>query len=68
MAITYFFRNMTLPGLPARNPHPRTTDDHFAIEIAERENTKFSKAEIEEIIAQSGTVKVFEKERIVKFL
>ena len=68
MAITYFFRNMTLPGLPARNPHPRTTDDHFAIEIAENENTKFSKEQIETMIAASGTVKVFDKERIVKFL
>lgn len=68
MAITYFFRNMTLPGLPARNPHPRTTDDHFAIEIAEKENTNFSKEQIEEMVADSGTVAVFEKERIVKFL
>ena len=68
MVITYFFRNMTLPGLPARNPHPRTTDDHFAIEIAEKENTNFSKEQIEGLIAESGTVAVFEKERIVKFL
>ena len=59
---------MTLPGLPARNPHPRTTDDHFAIEIAQNENAKFSKEQIEVMIAESGTVKVFEKERIVKFL
>lgn len=68
MVITYFFRNMTLPGLPARNPHPRTTDDHFAIEVCKVENSDFTTEQIHELIAASGTVKVFEKERIVKFL
>ena len=29
MAITYLIRNKTLPGMPARNPDPRTTDDKF---------------------------------------
>src|SRR5690606_34922500 len=29
MAIVYFLRNWTLPGIPARNPDPRTTDDKF---------------------------------------
>ncbi len=28
-ALTYFLRNKTLPGMPARNPDPRTTDDRF---------------------------------------
>ncbi|HBH06277.1 MAG TPA: DUF3341 domain-containing protein [Flavobacteriales bacterium] len=68
MAITYLFRNMTLPGLPARNPHPRTTDDHFAIEISEKENTKFSKDDLWKTIDASGVVKVFEKDRITKFI
>lgn len=68
MALTFFMRNMTFPGLPARNPHPRTTDDHFAIEISEAENSKFSKDEIWEKIDNSGVVKVFEKQRITKFL
>ncbi len=68
MALTFFFRNMTFPGLPARNPHPRTTDDHFAIEISEKENEKFTKEELWEKINNAGVVKVFEKERITKFL
>lgn len=33
MIWTFFFRNKTLPGMPARNPDPRTTDDMFAMEI-----------------------------------
>lgn len=33
MSITYFLRNKTLPGMAARNPDPRTTDDKFVMEI-----------------------------------
>jgi hypothetical protein len=33
MAITYFLRNKTLPGIKAQNPDPRTTDDKFLMEI-----------------------------------
>ena len=33
MAITYLIRNWTFPGVKREIPHPRTTDDHFAIEI-----------------------------------
>ena len=33
MAITYFLRNKTLPGIKAQNPDPRTTDDKFVMEI-----------------------------------
>ena len=33
MAITYLLRNGTLPGMPATNPDPRTTDDKFVMEI-----------------------------------
>ena len=39
MAITYLLRNRTLPGMPSRNPDPRTTDDKFIIEIKSSENT-----------------------------
>ena len=38
MAITYLLRNRTLPGMPSRNPDPRTTDDKFIIEIKSSEN------------------------------
>jgi hypothetical protein len=59
---------MTLPGLPARNPHPRTTDDHFAIEICEKENKGFTKDEIHTLLKESGVVEIFEKDRITKFI
>ncbi|MCB0762721.1 MAG: DUF3341 domain-containing protein [Flavobacteriales bacterium] len=38
MAITYLIRNKTLPGMPACNPDPRTTDDKFVLEIASSQN------------------------------
>ena len=38
MCITYFLRNGTLPGMPASNPDPRTTDDKFIIEITTDQN------------------------------
>ena len=38
MALTYLLRNGTLPGMPASNPDPRTTDDKFVMEILTEEN------------------------------
>ena len=38
MAITYLIRNRTLPGMPAVNPDPRTTDDKFVLEIDSHDN------------------------------
>ena len=39
MAITYLLRNGTLPGMPASNPDPRTTDDKFVVEITTNNNS-----------------------------
>lgn len=39
MALTYLFRNKTLPGMPASNPDPRTTDDKFVMEISTEDNS-----------------------------
>jgi len=61
MAITYFLRNWTLPGVKARNPHPRTTDDHFAVEIHPGHNTNFSVEELEGFLKETGAVEIFEK-------
>lgn len=38
MALTYLIRNRTLPGMPATNPDPRTTDDKFVLEIDTEHN------------------------------
>ncbi|RMG79483.1 MAG: DUF3341 domain-containing protein [Bacteroidetes bacterium] len=61
MALTYFLLNWTLPGIKARNPHPRTTDDHFAIEVIPAQNHGISEEEIKNILQSTNPVEVFEK-------
>lgn len=61
MALTYLLRNWTLPGVSARNPHPKTTDDHFAMEIDPANNAKFGTDEIKKMLKETGAVEVFEK-------
>ena len=62
MAITYLLRNKTLPGLPAQNPDPRTTDDKFVMEIRLSENTKFDAAELETMLKETGIIELDQKE------
>ena len=50
MVITYMLRNGTLPGMPASNPDPRTTDDHFLMEITTDQNHDVSAEELESMI------------------
>ena len=47
MVITYLLRNGTLPGMPATNPDPRTTDDKFVMEIVTDQNGQFSASDLE---------------------
>ena len=61
MAITYFLRNKTLPGMPARNPDPRTTDDKFVMEIRLSENNKFSSEDISVMVKGTGIIEIEEK-------
>jgi len=61
MALTYFLRNRILPGMPARNPDPRTTDDRFIVEIRVNENSKFSAEELSAMIKETGIVEIDEK-------
>lgn len=62
MAITYLLRNKTLPGMPAHNPDPRTTDDKFVMQINLEENTKFSSEELHQMLQESGIIEINEKE------
>ncbi len=62
MALTYFLRNKTLPGLPAQNPDPRTTDDRFVMEIRTSDNAKFSAEELETLLKETGIVELDQKE------
>lgn len=62
MAITYLLRNGTLPGMPATNPDPRTTDDKFVIEITDEENPGMSSQSMGEVFKSLGAIEVNEKQ------
>ncbi len=62
MSLTYLIRNKTLPGMPATNPDPRTTDDHFSMKILLSENTQFSSDEVEGMLNASGLVELNQKD------
>ena len=62
MAITYFLRNRTLPGMPAQNPDPRTTDDRFVMELRTSENSQFSAEELEAMLKETGIVELDQKD------
>jgi hypothetical protein len=61
MAITYFLVNKTIPGMPAENPDPRTTDDRFVMELRLSDNSKFSEKELEEMLMETGIVELDQK-------
>lgn len=65
MAIIYLLRNKTLPGMPADNPYPRTTDDRFVMEILLSENSQFSADEIHSKVKATDIVQVEEKDYII---
>ena len=61
MAITYLLRNGTLPGMPASNPDPRTTDDMFVMEITTEDN-HLAADELESLIKGTALVELSIKE------
>lgn len=55
MAITFFLRSWLLPGVTAKNPDPRTTDDKFLMLI----ETKAENAQkIEDVLKETGASEV----------
>ena len=62
MAITYLLRNKTIPGMPAQNPDPRTTDDRFVIELRLSENSQFAESDIHAMLNETGMVELDQKE------
>ncbi|MFM7006050.1 MAG: DUF3341 domain-containing protein [Flavobacteriales bacterium] len=62
MAITYLLRNKTLPGMPAQNPDPRTTDDKFVMEIRLSENHTISEADLDGMLQEIGYLELDKKE------
>ena len=61
MAITYLLLNRTLPGMPAQNPDPRTTDDKFVMEIRLSENHGLSEEKVDELLKDTGFVELDKK-------
>ena len=62
MAITYMLRNKTLPGMPARNPDPRTTDDRFVMQIDLGQNHGMSVDDINTMLNRTGAMEITEKD------
>ncbi|MDB4648690.1 DUF3341 domain-containing protein [Crocinitomicaceae bacterium] len=60
MAITYLLKNKTLPGMPAQNPDPRTTDDKFVMEIRTAENS-IEEKELDKLIKDTGFIEIDKK-------
>lgn len=61
LAISYLIVNKTLPGMPAENPDPRTTDDRFVLELRLDQNAKFTAQELEEMLMGTGIVELDQK-------
>ena len=62
MAITYFIRNKTLPGMPASNPDPRTTDNMFVMEVTTDQSHDHSAEDLETMLKDSGIVEISVKD------
>lgn len=54
MVITFYLRSKMWPFKKAENPDPRTTDDHFLMEIAVHGNEK----ELESLLTETGAVEI----------
>ena len=54
MVITFYLRSRMWPFKNAENPDPRTTDDHFLMEIPVHDNEK----ELTTLLTQTGAVEV----------
>ncbi|MCF8274154.1 MAG: DUF3341 domain-containing protein [Flavobacteriaceae bacterium] len=54
MVITFYLRSRMWPFKKSENPDPRTTDDHFLMEIAVDGNEK----ELTTLLKQSGAVEI----------
>ena len=60
MALTYFIRNWTLPGVKARNPYPYTTDDKFVMEI-HPSDSELSVDELTQHLKTTGSILIEER-------
>ncbi|MBT8271402.1 MAG: DUF3341 domain-containing protein [Flavobacteriaceae bacterium] len=54
MVITFYLRSKMWPFKKAENPDPRTTDDHFLMEVATRGNEQA----VEDLLSSTGAIEV----------
>lgn len=54
MVITFYLRSKMWPFKKAENPDPRTTDDHFLMEVAVHGN----EGELERLLSETGAVEI----------
>ena len=54
MVITFYLRSKMWPFKKAENPDPRTTDDHFLMEIA----VKGNESDLETLLKDTGAVEI----------
>jgi len=54
MVITFYLRSRMWPFKKAENPDPRTTDDHFLMEITVHGNEK----ELHDLLSETGAVEI----------
>ena len=54
MVITFYMRSRIWPFKKAENPDPRTTDDHFLMEIPVHDNEK----ELKKLLKETGAVEI----------
>ncbi|MGY0393515.1 DUF3341 domain-containing protein [Bizionia sp. KMM 8389] len=54
MVITFYLRSKLWPFKNAENPDPRTTDDHFLLEISIHNN----QTELENLLKETGAVEI----------
>jgi len=54
MVITFYLRSRMWPFKKAENPDPRTTDDHFLMEVAVHGNER----DLENLLTETGAVEI----------
>ncbi|MBS1581793.1 MAG: DUF3341 domain-containing protein [Bacteroidetes bacterium] len=62
MALTYLIRNKTLPGMPARNPDPRSTDDKFIMELRTEDNHGHSAEAMTSMLRETTVFEINERQ------
>lgn len=62
MAITYLIRNKTLPGMPPRNPDPRSTNDKFIMELRTEDNQGHTAEAINGMLQQTPVFEINERQ------